>query len=246
MPGIGAWIVWAAPSAPDRARRLRRGLDHGRRAAHHVQLEVRGLHAQLVQVRFVDQPQDLADVVVGERHQGFLPTPKVPITRSIADFGATGSRRGATVTGRDCRTNSSPSPRDRPLDVLMAAEVPLDAAGDLGERVQLRVVETRRRPGGSAATSTRSAPSSPAHVLDPLGRRPSLKHLTGDLAERYSSGVTSPPTTASPSPQLAFTATLLGSPLTGLQVNMTPETEASTITWTVTPIAGGGPPSRSR
>ena len=36
---------------------------------------------------------------------------------------------------------------------------------------------------------------------------------------------------------------MLGSPLTGLQVNITPETSASTISWTVTPIAALGPPA---
>ena len=34
---------------------------------------------------------------------------------------------------------------------------------------------------------------------------------------------------------------MLGSPLTGLQVNITPETSASTISWTATPIAGESP-----
>jgi hypothetical protein len=42
-------------------------------------------------------------------------------------------------------------------------------------------------------------------------------------------------------------ATVLGSPLTGLQVNITPDTAASTISWTVTPIAGlSSMPIRSR
>jgi hypothetical protein len=43
-------------------------------------------------------------------------------------------------------------------------------------------------------------------------------------------------------------ATMLWSPLTGLQVNITPETSASTICWTATPIAGSpaAAPSRAR
>ena len=41
---------------------------------------------------------------------------------------------------------------------------------------------------------------------------------------------------------------MLGSPLTGLHVNITPETSASTISWTATPIAGSSSacPSRAR
>jgi hypothetical protein len=38
---------------------------------------------------------------------------------------------------------------------------------------------------------------------------------------------------------------MLGSPLTGLQVKSTPETSASTITCTVTPMAGSSPPAPS-
>ena len=41
-------------------------------------------------------------------------------------------------------------------------------------------------------------------------------------------------------------ATVLGSPVTGLQVNSTPETSASTIRCTVTPISGVPAPIRSR
>ena len=40
---------------------------------------------------------------------------------------------------------------------------------------------------------------------------------------------------------------MLGSPLTGLHVNSTPETSASTISCTATPIAGSSPSlSRAR
>ena len=39
---------------------------------------------------------------------------------------------------------------------------------------------------------------------------------------------------------------MLGSPLTGLQVNSTPETSASTISCTATPMAGSSCPTCAR
>ena len=62
------------------------------------------------------------------------------------------------------------------------------------------------------------------------------------------SGVTSPLTTAEPSPQLASMATTDLSPLSGLRVNMTPELRAPTIRWTTTamPRSVSGMPRRSR
>ena len=62
-----------------------------RRPAHHVQLELVRLDAQLVELRLVDQPQDLAHVRLGERHQVSLPAPKVFITSDSADCGARAS-----------------------------------------------------------------------------------------------------------------------------------------------------------
>ena len=70
----------------------------------------RGLDRQLVELRFVDDSQDLADVVVAER-QAHCPrclTPKVPSTSDIAPGRRGGHGRSppapCAVTGRDCRT----------------------------------------------------------------------------------------------------------------------------------------------
>jgi len=51
------------------------------------------------------------------------------------------------------------------------------------------------------------------------------------------SGVTSPLTRAEPRPQQASTAITERSPVTGLQVNMTPAQRGSTMRWTTTAIA---------
>ena len=92
--------------------------------------------------------------------------------------------------------------------------------------------------------ANRSAPGRVGHVLDLLRAHRPADDLARDLADevvvRASSRRRRP---RCPSPQLALTATMLGSPLTGLQVNITPETSASTICWTVTPIAGSDCPS---
>ena len=176
-----------------------------------------------------------------------LRTPKVPMTRSIADFWPGGAR-----PWRDGRHG----PRleqvelavavDRPLDVLVAAEVPLDATADVEQRGQLGVVEAGD-PLALLGPRRRASPRRRriGEVLDAFGATVRCSTSPVTLLTRYSSGVTSPPTTARPRPQLALTATLLGSPVTGLQVNITPETSASTICWTVTPIAAALPASPS-
>ncbi|GAA2899130.1 hypothetical protein GCM10020220_105870 [Nonomuraea rubra] len=51
---------------------------------------------------------------------------------------------------------------------------------------------------------------------------------------RKRSGFTAPETTASPSPGLASITLSRRLPVTGLAVNITPATRASTITWTTT------------
>ena len=68
------------------------------------------------------------------------------------------------------------------------------------------------------------------------------------LFSTQASGVTSPPTTAEPSPQAASTTTTDLSPVTGLRVNITPEVRASTIRWITTAMASppSGTPRRSR
>src|SRR5580658_1423382 len=57
------------------------------------------------------------------------------------------------------------------------------------------------------------------------------------LPTTYLSGVTSPLTTAEPSPQLASTTTTERSPVLGLRVNITPEQRESIMRWITTPIA---------
>ena len=85
------------------------------------------------------------------------------------------------------------------------------------------------------------------HVLDGLVAEPFAHDLTRDLADQIVVGRHLAADDGRPRPQLALIATMLGSPLTGLQVNITPETLASTISCTATPIAGvAGAPSRSR
>ena len=99
----------------------------------------------------------------------------------------------------------------------------LHPPADVDQRLQCSRVEARDLaallgylpPNGAAAASSGTYSTSFACTCSRTTSRVTL--LT-----RKSSGVTSPPTTASPRPQLALIATMLGSPLTGLQVNITP------------------------
>ena len=71
----------------------------------------------------------------------------------------------------------------------------------------------------------------------------SLSPTTVSFAVRVSrsmtnvSGVTCPPTTASPKPKLALTINSCRSPVPGFAVNRMPETSAGTIAWTTTAMA---------
>ena len=198
------------------------------------------LELELLVLRLVDQPQDLADVVVAQRHQRRSPAPKVSITSEIAEPDAGGARRARAVTGRACRACSGAGAAlDRPLDVLVRAEVALDALRRASTSAASCVVVEAGRlaPLGRHLDPHGAAAAGVDHVLDVLRADRPADDLAGHLADEVVVGFVSPPTTASPRPQLALTATMLGSPLTGLQVNMTPETSASTIFWTVTPIA---------
>jgi hypothetical protein len=62
------------------------------------------------------------------------------------------------------------------------------------------------------------------------------------------SGVTAPPTTASPSPHAAFTTICSPEPVVGLRVNMIPAESAGTISCTTTASAtsSGAIPFRAR
>src|SRR4051794_24780332 len=61
----------------------------GRPAPPHVQPEARHLDPQLVELGLVDDPQDLADVVVREPHQPPPPpAPNLPMIIDSADAGA--------------------------------------------------------------------------------------------------------------------------------------------------------------
>ncbi len=121
--------------------------------------------------------------------------------------------------------------------------------------LRARSTSARRRSSSRHAAPARDASTAIAtgpvavgvgNVLEPLVADRATHRLAGDLADQVLSGVTSPPTTLRPSPQLASIATTLGSPLTGLHVNSTPDTAASTISCTVTPIAASAPPSGRR
>ncbi len=123
---------------------------------------------------------------------------------------------------------------DRPRDGDQRFEVLLVEAGDAGALFRDREGDDPPPSAGRCSTSLR------------LTARRTISPVT--LLIRNSSGVTSPPTTVEPRPQLALMATMLGSPLTGLQVNITPATSASTISCTATPIASAvcASPSRAR
>ena len=162
---VSAWLRsadWDRSRPGGRLRRPARPLP--RSPLTHVQRETLGLQAELGQVRLVDDPQDLADVFVGERHRQSFggPAPNVLMISDIADAGLGFSGFLASpVTGRAWTTNSSPaSPRgQRPLDVLMAAEVPLDALADVDQAARALADQGTRASRRSAGTSTRTAPA---------------------------------------------------------------------------------------
>ena len=94
------------------ARLLQHRLDLGGSspASHDVERQLAGLDAELVEVGLVDDPQDLADVVVAERHyESFFPAPKALITSAIADVAVVEAGLCTAVTGRDWTTKSPPS-----------------------------------------------------------------------------------------------------------------------------------------
>src|SRR5262245_12544498 len=79
-----------------------------RSAAQHVEFEAVGLDQELVEVRVVDEPQDLADVFVAQCHYCFFSAPKVLIKSDIAEAGfafSSDSGFANPVTGLDCTTN---------------------------------------------------------------------------------------------------------------------------------------------
>ena len=146
--------------------------------------------------RLVDEPQDLADVVVrqGHRRSGSLAArgcaPKVLMTMR--------QRRGARGCGR---LRAPPSPAgtggraglrrlapagNRPLDVLMAAEVALDASSTSTSSIGAAPRPGTARPGAPRAprlARSRGPPPS-GQVLDVLGADALAHDLAGDLADQ--------------------------------------------------------------
>ena len=224
----------SAPRAPatGRRRRRRRGVAALRRGApprRTCSLKLRRLDPQLVERRtrrsaagsrgrprrVRRHAQLRRRRAEGAHHQRRSPTP-------AARAGLALPRRA--VTGRDWRTNSR---RRRGAIAHSTSWWPpkwrSTRRADVDQRQRAARRRGRPRRRRSSGTSTRTVPGAVRvrDVLDVLGgdrRGAATSRVT--LLTRYSSGVTSPPTTASPRPQLALTATVLGSPLTGLQVNM--------------------------
>ena len=152
------------------------------------------------------------------------------MTRSIAELGAgPGSCCGRTVTGRDCRTCSSPSGANAHSMSWRAPKYRSTRQADLDERRERGIVQARSRAKilrhlGPLGTVL------PGHVPDCLLGDLPAHDLAGDLVDQEVVGRHLAADDREPEPQLALIATTLGSPLTGLHVNMTPDTSASTIT----------------
>src|ERR1700758_2324322 len=123
-----------------------------------MQREAVGLDEELVQLRVVDDPQDLPDVLVGEGHQP--PAPNRCMTSDMADAGAA-SRLGRPVTGRDWRTYSVPArsiahstswgapkcPSTRPLSSTSAASSPASRHGAVRRSASTATSTVPRPPG---------------------------------------------------------------------------------------------------
>ncbi len=77
-------------------------------------------------------------------------------------------------------------------------------------------------------------PLSPSTVMTRLSAVWRLRIRPVDFSTVSASGVTNPPTTASPKPQAALIRAWSRLPVTGLAVNSTPERSARTKVWTTT------------
>mgnify|MGYP003694799259 CR=1 FL=1 len=126
----------------------------------------------------VDQSEDLADVVLAQRHQGCFgrsgAAPNVLITSDMRRAGQLRADPAAPSpdgpAGRRARPAAA-APRDRPLDVLVRAEVALDRAGAISTSAascsSSRQATRRAAPAGTS-TRTVPRPGGVGHVLDLL------------------------------------------------------------------------------
>ena len=243
---------------PARHRRLL-----GPAAAGHAaerEREAVGAQVQLVEPRLIEQAEDLEHVCVAERH-----VPREgggsPLSDAEEPHHERERRLAATVGDRlrPCEpgrgdgarlhdeeaVREAAVPGNRPLDVLPGAKVPLDAAAQLDERDELLLAEARlTAPLLGHVRACRPAPAGIGEVLDVLARDRAAEQLARDLRDDVLVRRHVAADDTEPEPQAALIATTLGSPVTGLHVNITPDTSASTISCTTTPIAGAL--SRSR
>src|SRR5581483_7552474 len=152
------------------------------------------LDAELLVLGLVDQPQDLEDVVVAERHQVRLRAPKASMTSDIADPETAGASR-VTVTGRACRTCSFPVPRSRAHSTSWCEpkcrSTVFASATSSTSRSSSRVGTSRR----SAGTSTRAVPRPSGATTYSIAFELIARRTTSPvtLLTRYSSGLVSPP-----------------------------------------------------
>ncbi|GAB2958037.1 hypothetical protein GCM10027184_01190 [Saccharothrix stipae] len=124
-----------------------------------------------------------------------------------------------------------------------------------GNAVIGRACNTAIRPPATAhSTSTGTPWRSWIRAPSPASSRtrasdssePPDRRTTPSADTTYSSGVTVPPTRASPRPGAALTTVSVREPVTGLAVNSTPAASAGTIRCTTTASATSVMPLRAR
>ena len=175
------------------------------------------------------------DHVIGVMTSG-IASPKLPAVHRYSPLRLSfhsSTCGGRPVIGRACTIANSPSrlvhstSTGTPNSSWIRAPKPASSTACASSRTG-----RSRSSSGTARSSVPSAVRSVMTVLAPVVARTTTPRVTVTV-----SGVTCPPTTASPSPQEALITVSVRVPVTGSAVNRIPDASAGTSSWTTTASA---------